>query len=354
MTRMFRRPDEPLRHAEFDLLLPAPGDPVLPPARRALLQEHFMNEIQRPAPAPATAPGPAAVRRILRRPVWIALSAAAALAAGVLVASPWEQGDRNGVQQAREAAPPQTVTLQPGTTQGLSAAVEQIALAAARQPLLEPRQDQFLYIESQVSSLRGTSSGGKEKNWVTPLHTRRLWTSPDGTKGYLYEPGHSLLEGKGEDLDKAGTSGRHSYNSLKALPTDPDSLLKRLYQGGQKGNPDADWAAFKEIGSLLREQIAPPQTSAALYRTAAQIPGVKLIDSTTDADGRPGMAIAFDNDGIRSEWIFDKKTYSYLGERMVLLKDAYGMKPGTVIGQTAVTTRAVVDAKKQLPGGGTA
>ncbi|MCC3769175.1 CU044_5270 family protein [Streptomyces sp. UNOC14_S4] len=350
MMRTPWRQGEPLDHSGFGLLLPSPGEPVMPPARQSLLKEHFMNEICSAAPAPAVR------RRGLRRPVWVAVPAAAALAAGVVVAAPWEQGGRDdGVRvsgrPSPEAAEPQVVELEAGTTKGLSAAVERISLAASRQPLLEPRPDQFIYVESRVSFLRSESSVGKEKNWITPLHIRRLWISPDGAKGYLYEPGHGFLDRTGEDLDKAETDGRHSYNNVKALPADPDALLKRLYQDGRKGDPDADWMAFKEIGSLLQEQVAPPQTSAALYKTAARIPGVKLVGDTTDAGGRRGIAIAFDNGGHRKEWIFDKNTYTYLGQREILLKEAYGMKPGTVIGQTTVVTRAVVDAKKELPTG---
>lgn len=84
------------------------------------------------------------------------------------------------------------------------------------------------------------------------------------------------MEPNGTDLDHGpGVSGdtRHSYDSMRALPTDPDALLKRLYQGGKRGNPDDDWMAFKEINSLLSEQIAPSATSAALYKVAARIPG---------------------------------------------------------------------------------
>ncbi|MEU5426666.1 CU044_5270 family protein [Streptomyces olivoreticuli] len=339
---------ESLDHAEFDLLLPAPGDPALPADRHTLLKEHLMDEITRTAPA--------AARPRLRRTAWIALPVAATLVASAMAISQWGPGAdaHDGVRAGGATAEPEVLRLEPGTTEGLPAAVERISLAAAKQPALEPRADQFIYVESKVSFLRGENNNGKEKNWITPIHQRQIWKSPDGTKGFLYEPGHGLIDKKGEDLDDGehGTGDhRHSYNSLKALPTDPDALLKRLYQGGKPGDHDADWMAFKEIGQLLQEQIAPPSTSAALYKAAARIPGVTLVDRTVDAAGRPGIAIAFTIGDSRKEWVFDKNTYDYLGQREVLLKAAYGMEPGTVTGQTTVVRRAVVDAKKELPDG---
>ncbi|ARZ70293.1 hypothetical protein SMD11_4699 [Streptomyces albireticuli] len=359
MKRTPGRRHEPIGHTEFDLLLPAPADPALSPGRHAQLKEHLMDEIltSRAEAASGTAGAPRPPRR-LRRAAWIALPVAATLAVGALAVGPWDLGGSkdDGVQALTGPHPePPTVTLEPGSTKNLAAAVDHISLAAARQPVLEPRKDQYVYIESQVSFRRSLKAGGKEESWVDPLHKRQIWMSPDGTKGWLYEPGDSFGEKKGQDLDDGphrDSSHRHSYDAMKALPTDPDALLAKLYpEGGKMGDPEADWDAFKESGSMLHEQLAPPETSAALYKAAARIPGVTLVENTTDAKGRPGIAVAFVRGDSRFEWIFDKSTYAYLGQREVLLKETDGMKPGTVVGQTSVVTRAVVDAEKELPGG---
>ncbi|CAM5345054.1 MULTISPECIES: hypothetical protein [Streptomyces] len=65
-----------------------------------------------------------------------------------------------------------------------------------------------------------------------------------------------------------------------------------------------------------------------------------------------GIALAHvdQKSGDRTEWIFDPKTYAYLGSRAVQVKQADGIKPGTVINWTAVLERAVVDAQRQRPG----
>ncbi|MEU2575463.1 hypothetical protein ACIP3B_21780 [Streptomyces anulatus] len=90
-----------------------------------------------------------------------------------------------------------------------------------------------------------------------------------------------------------------------------------------------------------------------LYRAAARIPGVVLVDDSVDAAGRHGVAIARtdETDGARTEWICDRGTYTYLGERTVQTRDAEGIEAGAVWGRTAVTDRAVVDAVKQRPAG---
>ncbi|RLV08828.1 hypothetical protein CTZ27_08770 [Streptomyces griseocarneus] len=346
--------NRPFDHAEFDVLLPAPGDPELSPARQALLKEHLMDEIQRPAPGPRRSFSFPRSRRA--RIAWFALPVAAAVAVGAMALGPVHPGRPSGgggqaghAYTSADAVAPTVVTLTPGTTKGLSAAADHIALAAAKQPPLAPGKNQYLYVESKVAFLQVENSvDGGQRSWIPPLHQRRIWLSPDGTKGYLYEPGNGMVT----DLDDSSGSKRHSYKAMKALPTDPDALLKRLYQGGRTGDPEDDWGAFKELGDMLHEQLAPPEISAALYRVAARIPGVQYVDKATDAGGREGIAIVFTNGDIRHEWIFDKNSYDYLGQREVLVKEDYGMKPGTVIGQTTIVERAVVDAKRQLPDGG--
>ncbi|MGW1073906.1 CU044_5270 family protein [Streptomyces sp. NPDC002537] len=344
--------NRPFDHAEFDVLLPAPGDPQLSPARQTLLKEHLMDEIQRTAPAPRRSFSLPRTRRA--RIAWFALPMATAVAAGAVALGPMGLGHSSdkGVQAGRaftsaDAVAPTVVTLTPGTTEGLSAAADHIALAAAKQTPLAPGKNQYLYVESKVSFLQSEESDGEQKNWIPPLHQRQIWLSPDGTKGYIYEPDNGTVV----NFDDSSNDKRHSYEGMKALPTDPDALLKRLYQGGKPGDPEGDWGAFKELGDMLHEQLAPPEVSAALYRVAAKIPGVQYVDKAADAGGREGIAIAFVNGDIRHEWIFDKNSYAYLGQRQVLVKEAYGMKPGTVIGQTTVVERAVVDAKKELPDG---
>jgi hypothetical protein len=70
-----------------------------------------------------------------------------------------------------------------------------------------------------------------------------------------------------------------------------------------------------------------------------------------DAAGRHGEALAFESLNERSEYIFDKTTHTYLGERSYLVKAG---KAGQLTGITAVLDRGVADKIGQVPSGGKA
>ncbi|MEV6672178.1 CU044_5270 family protein [Streptomyces sp. NPDC051162] len=344
MMRTSRRPQKPLDLGDFDLLLPRQVETSLPEARQNLLEEALWAEAHRTAPS--------APRSRSRRTVWIALPVAAAVIGGAVIVAP----DGSGAPSTDTRPPKAGVTLESGTAKGLSSAVDRISLAAARLPALEPRQDQYIYVESKVTGGWVDRAGGKEKLVVSPLHSRQVWHSPDGLRNFVYEPGHKFMDKNGEDLDldhSGEVADRGSYNSVKALPTDPDALLARFYGSGRMGDPQADWTAFGEVGQLLEEQIAAPRISAALFKAAARIPGVALVDRATDATGRAGIAITHTGPDSRQEWIFDRNTYQYLGQREVLVKPYRGLEPGAITYETVVVKRAVVDAKKELPDGRT-
>jgi len=134
-----------------------------------------------------------------------------------------------------------------------------------------------------------------------------------------------------------------TYRFLQSLPTDPPALLSLIEQQmqGQQPRPEQ---AFTTIGDLLHEAIAPPRVSAALYRAAALIPGVAVVADATDAIGRHGVAVAMTYQGVRSEWIFSRRTLIYLGERDIKIAD------GSTTGMSAVLQRAFVNHAGQIPG----
>ncbi|MFF5075880.1 CU044_5270 family protein [Actinoplanes sp. NPDC000266] len=111
--------------------------------------------------------------------------------------------------------------------------------------------------------------------------------------------------------------------------------------------PDSE--AFTTISDLLGESYPPAALYPALYRAAAKIPGVLVVDDAVDAAGRHGVALArVDESGLRQELIFDKSDYTYLGTRMVrTTDDPEGIKAGTVTYSSAILSRALVGAMKQ-------
>ncbi|MET8546495.1 CU044_5270 family protein, partial [Kitasatospora sp. NPDC004799] len=245
----------------------------------------------------------------------------------------------------------------PAVSEGVTATAEavrlldRIALAAADGPEQPPvRADQFVYIESRVGYAAQSADGGPVT--MAPVHTRQVWLSADGSRpGLLREQGgpDSRL-----DAPRGGAPGggapsidapTHTY--VAALPTDPDALLALIRDGGRGGDPDQ--RAFAAIGDLLAETWAPPQVGAALCRAAERIPGVTVVPSAVDAAGREGIAVARTAHGQQTQWIFDRTTYAFLGERTVLGEDGEAGPAGTVVGTSAVLAKGAADRPGELP-----
>lgn len=307
----------------------------LPPGRHRLLKEHLLNEIRRTEQEPAR-----------RRKAWLrpALAAAAvATAAAVTVVVLPEPSDGTG---ARATAPAQS--------NATAALLEDIALAAedAGDAYGEIRDDQFVYVESKVSYAR--YEAGKKKTTIPPLHRSEEWTSVDGTrKGLIREVGRGQWP---TDPDPApgrpGYDVSTNYRHLSTLPTDPDAMYEWLREvAPEHSGQETHQAMFVLVGDLIRDAIVPPEQGAALYRAVARIPGVKVVRDVVDAAGRRGVAITRDDpdNPTRDEWIFDAKTYEFLGERSVATEDYADIKKGQVTGNMAILDRAVVDRAGQRP-----
>ena len=227
-----------------------------------------------------------------------------------------------------------------------SAKVLQLAAAEARrEPLLPARDDQFVYVETIISFANSESNGDGTAGKYLPAEPRRRWAwlSVDGSQDGLAREApvtsHTVPSG-GDNLSR--TDGYRND-----LPTDAKAMRVLLYSA-QRGDQSADAGAFKQVGGLLREQYVPPASVAALFDAAATIPGTTVVRQV-DMAGRHGVAVSRTEDGIRSDLIFDARTYHYLGERDVVVGSSPPFPKGVVIGSTAQLRIAVVDRAGQLP-----
>jgi len=330
--------DDPRRKdmAELARMVPAPAERELPAGRQRTLKEHLMSELRLAASPPAGRP---ATRR--RKPaIVIAAAGAAALAAAIVL------------------------ILLPGNTSGASPAavrlLARIATAAAAQPSPAVRDTQFWYIKSWVafSTCNGGGSSSSYSSCVLEKpNERQIWQSVSNlcVPGLLRQYGQDtpLTEYANQGIDgntsppphcvTAGSMQGPTYRFAQSLPTSPQALLSLIEQQMQGQLPPPE-EAFTTIGDLLSETITPPAVSAALYRAAALIPGVTVVQDATDAIGRHGVAVAFTFRGIRTEWIFSKQTLQYLGERDI------NIATSSTFGESAVVQRAFVDHAGQTPG----
>ncbi|MEV4758141.1 CU044_5270 family protein [Micromonospora sp. NPDC049559] len=350
-------------------LEPRDGDPAerlfsrdeveLPEGRHLFHRKQLMAFIEAETAATPAAQPAAPRRRSFLRPAFVlpAVACSLALVAGAAVAVLSPDGGTQGT-----TGPALTTTLVEGDGKGVPQLLERISLAAVEGPASaeQVRAGQYIYIESKVGTTYEKTVDDKTTLVSDGIHTRRIWRSTDGTKGWLIDP--AVTPPKGESIDAINEKGEvqqsflnfPSYDYLKTLPTDPDALLKKIYTETKGHGNSPDQEAFTTIGDLLKESLLPAPLAAALYRAAAKIPGVVEVPRAEDAAGRTGVAVARldETSGRRTEWIFDAKTFTYLGERNVQVRanggDAGLITPGTVTFTSAILVREAVD---QLPDG---
>ena len=336
---------------ELARLLPPPPERDVPPGRLAHHKDRLMRLIDDDLATPPVAPAPPAVPaaprrarlRLSRPALWLpaaALTLAGALTVGLVTASDSGLGVR--------------------TSDAESAVVllDRIADVAARTEVEPVRDDQLVYVRSLTA---GAEAKGEDGVYVPGRpHEREEWVSqePGPVKQLAlhyengaYYPVRELLP-PGSPGVPAGVD-RPTYRWLAALPTDPDELLAEL-RGLIKPFEDQEpsQAVFDKIGELLNASVMPPETAAALYGAAARIPGVTRIEKATDPAGRHGVGIrrVDRRSGWATEWIFDRESLVYLGERTWLTKDGAEGAKGTVLSENAVLERAVVDEYRERPG----
>ncbi|GAA2521560.1 CU044_5270 family protein [Winogradskya humida] len=323
---------------------PVPPSFDLPPGRHEFHKERLMTQIDDSTRTRTPR------RSFFLRPAF-ALPALALLAAGVTGVVVTQRGGDSAPAAITE--PAQFADPDAGSPNGVNQLVNRMVLVAAtRKEGVAPTGD-WVYINSKSTNIfiRGNADNGEEKQ-VSTVSDRETWNSLDGTRGWLIQSGVDQKAG-GETLDGpgGGTLNGPSYNFLAALTTDPDALLAQIHTEtkGMGNGPDSE--AFTTIGDLLGESYPPAALYPALYRAAAKIPGVLVVDDAVDASGRHGIALArVDEIGNRVELIFDKKDYTFLGQRSVrTTDDADGIKAGTVTFSSAILARALVGEMKQVP-----
>ncbi|MGW0551794.1 CU044_5270 family protein [Streptomyces altiplanensis] len=337
-----------------------------PAGRHAFHKEELMTFIQQDTQAAASAasapPAATPVRRKFLRPLIVLPVAACSLAvaaAGVLTVIGNGDAGREAV-----AGPALTAAVGTGTGAGVPQLLEQISLASAKSPEVKVGAGQYVYIESKVGTTYEKTVHDKTTLASDGIHRRQVWNSTDGTEGWLIDP--AVSPPGGEKLDRTNEKGKSepaylnapTYDYLTTLPTDPDTLLAKIYKETKGKGNSPDQQAFTTIGDLLNESLPPADLNTALYEAAAKIPGVVQVKDAVDAVGRHGIAVARldETSGARTEWIFDAKTYTYLGERTIQVRPNGGdsglIKPGTVLHTEAVTLRQAVDELKETPSSG--
>jgi hypothetical protein len=189
-----------------------------------------------------------------------------------------------------------------------------------------------------------------------------LWEEAGSPPPYEYDPAeHQIDKDAAGDPTKEFSSqdwrGKHAFGivpKLYRLPTEPEALRNAI-EGQPIGSPPqaADSLTGNTTAQRLLEILGEPETSpqlaAAAFGALAEIPGIGQDGDVTDAAGRQGEALTWDDgEGFGRRVIFDPATSKVLAEAEMVLgppsTGRYGVPAGTVFRETAYLGSAIVDS----------
>ncbi|WP_203931641.1 CU044_5270 family protein [Virgisporangium ochraceum] len=267
-------------------------------ARTALLDR--INGVESPAPRrPA--------RWTLRAAAVVTAAAAVAVGVVVVTGGPAERTDRSGDPPAAVAAPPYAKPA------GAAEFLENAAWTAARRAWVDPRPDQFMYVEFLTTENRMEVADANPNGALVPGQTvnkrRESWSRVDGHVIAGREDGGQLHSRERTEKQRWPTI---PYDDLAGLTTPEkfDEWHHRVKPAG--ASPEA----------LLTQFVLPPDVEAAIYRWLARQPGARVDPDAVNFDGRPAIALTYVvEDYLRTELLFDPETYALIGDRLVAIRD---------------------------------
>lgn len=318
----------------------APADADALARRRTALLAHIASSGSGKA---STARMEGQRRRVLRRVRWfgggslLAGGVATALVVGNITGFAGLRGgaDPAAADVLNSAASTAIATSDPvvGAGQYLEVATHAAVATSTGSGTYLASQDGQLYVPADTSgtwvwlrepeTVVRTFGAGSEKAAAETPKTKGEYLRADGGRFY-------------------GAPAAVSPESLEDLPRDPAALLRHIYTVTNGQGRSRDGEALVWIADTLRSGIVPAELRAALYKAAAGIPGVELIDNQANLDGRTGVAIGrTESDGNRQELIIDPTTGTMIGERDVVTGEAATasrVPSGTAIEWTAIVT----------------
>jgi len=184
--------------------------------------------------------------------------------------------------------------------------LDRASAAAEHRPFTPPQSHQWIY--TKMSQTTGAGAGGVVVGGPYKTVVEENWVRADGKQRAGIANG-KLYVGPAE----ARPQREFSYDPL---PTDPDALLQKV--GVRTGGYEM---AYESLVDILARGVLPPKQEAAIFQAIKKIPNVTLIQGRVDAAGRPAIALGLEMDAIHEEVLLDPKTYAFLGDRVITIKD---------------------------------
>ncbi|MFI5889786.1 hypothetical protein ACIA5D_06655 [Actinoplanes sp. NPDC051513] len=288
------------------------------------------------------APRPRASWR-LRLPIVVGLTTSAAVVVAVAIAN---LGGATPVTPANPAGPGQ----RPDQTQAAATVpylrpanaaqvLENAAWTVEQEQWADPAPTQFMYVETQEmrnppayeqKAPNGALLPGKAK-----YRKIQTWNRIDGQVQATMRNGKLDVLQQGRD----GVNFAFVPWSQVVKLTTPDAIAYYMKhpEGGVMAMPDA----------LAGQYVLPPEVKAAIYRYLAQQPGMKVNPDAVNLDGHPAIGLGRVVEGYLSqELLFDKETYTLIGERLIAVNDESGKgdgRKGDLYRQVIYRKMAIVD-----------
>ncbi|GAA2810428.1 CU044_5270 family protein [Kribbella solani] len=256
------------------------------------------------------------------------------------------------------------------------ATLDQLAVRSADARALPVPAGAFVYTRGREVSLTATSAiTGAEALWYRSETVRESWASSTGleprrivmTRGLNAVP---LRAGDAAKLDASGLPWRRVQKVtlpdatkaapapaaqqvgvteptpayLASLPTQPDRLLDALRRVAPT---NTKWSAEQNVFQLVAvlvssgDALLSPELRAGLYRALAKLPGVEQVAGQLDLAGRPALAIARTEGGVREEILISPRTSRVVGTKQVLVTAQDGLPAGTVLSRTTFDQKLV-------------
>jgi hypothetical protein len=233
------------------------------------------------------------------------------------------------------------------------------AAVAAETDASAPRPDQWIFTEDKQ---RFPAVGTRVVTPKTPLvnFDSLNWHRVDG-KQYAELQKKPFGDGRLRivDIANGGLAGwKHDYPTLATMPADPNRLADWVL-AKDRFEVSADKRAStlsRDYAAILRDGVAPPKAEAVIFRALTLLPGVTLKKDAVDLAGRKAVAVGLVVDNhLQQEILLDHKTYRYLGERTVAIKDqtrqatdgTWTVKKGGVVNLEVRTASGIVDKPGQ-------
>lgn len=253
----------------------------------------------------------------------------------------------------------------PSGPSAAAATLDRLAEVAARQQAVHLGPDEFVYTRSQTTGIAQGEDVSTGQRWSFLVSAmREAWIGSDGSgriREIFEEPRFASEDDRAAwiaagspDLlpervsDELYGPGELVFVDLSALPTDTEALRRLIEERRVLEGPPGARETFDIIGDLLRETYGPPEIRAALFRVAASLPGVEFLGTVRDALGRPGVAVGFSDQGLRSELVIDPETSLLLEERVVPVPFPPSL-PAVPLSRTVYVESAVVDSTSARP-----